>query len=71
VVHNGHLAIQAPEASVVLEFYPPDEEGRWTCRLNPMLSISFQEDEGGSIVSFTTHVPDGDFLRPRVAEDGG
>jgi CubicO group peptidase (beta-lactamase class C family) len=70
LVHNGHLAIKTPEGSVVIELYPPDEAGKWTLRLNPTVSISFQEDDEGSVVSFTAHTPDGDFLRPRVVEDG-
>jgi hypothetical protein len=70
LVHNGHLAIQTPEGPVVIELYPPDQAGKWTLRLNPTLSISFQEDDEGSVVSFTAHTPDGDFSRPRVVEDG-
>jgi hypothetical protein len=70
LLHNGHLAIQVPEGLVVIELYPPDEEGKWTLRLNPTVSISFQEDDEGRVVSFTAHTPDGDFLRPRVVEDG-
>jgi hypothetical protein len=66
LIHNGHLGVKTPEVAVVLELYPPDEEGRWTFRLNPTVSISFQEDEEGNIVSFTAHSPEGDFVRPRV-----
>ncbi len=66
LIHNGHLAVKTPEVSVVLELYPPDEEGRWTFRLNPAVSVSFQEDEEGNVISFTAHTPEGDFVRPRV-----
>jgi CubicO group peptidase (beta-lactamase class C family) len=66
LIHNGHLGVKTPEVAVVLELYPPDEEGRWTFRLNPTVSISFQEDEEGNVVSFTAHTPEGDFVRPRV-----
>jgi len=66
LIHNSHLAIKIPEVTVVLELYPPDEEGRWAMRLNPSVSISFQEDEDGDVVSFTSHSPEGDFIRPRV-----
>jgi CubicO group peptidase (beta-lactamase class C family) len=66
LIHNGHLAVKMPEVAVVLELYPPDEEGKWYFRLNPTVAISFQEDEDGNVVSFTAHSPEGDFVRPRV-----
>jgi CubicO group peptidase (beta-lactamase class C family) len=66
LIHNGHLAIKTPEPPLVLELYPPDKEGKWIFRLNPTVSVSFQEDEEGNVVSFTAHTPEGDFVRPRV-----
>ena len=66
LIQNGHLAVKTPEVAVVLELYPPDEEGKWYVRLNPTLAISFQEDEDGNVISFTAHTPEGDFVRPRI-----
>jgi CubicO group peptidase (beta-lactamase class C family) len=66
LIHEGRLAFKVPEAAVVLESYPPDKEGRWTFRLNPAVSASFQEDEQGNVISFTAHTPEGDFVRPRI-----
>jgi hypothetical protein len=66
LIHDGHLGVKTPEVAVVLELYPPDEEDRWIFRLNPTVSISFQEDDEGNVLSFTAHTPDGDFVRPRV-----
>jgi CubicO group peptidase (beta-lactamase class C family) len=66
LIHNGHLGVRTPEVAVVLEMYPPDGEGKWTFRLNPAVSVSFQEDEEGNVISFTAHTPEGDFVRPRV-----
>ncbi|MCP4212878.1 MAG: alpha/beta fold hydrolase [Halieaceae bacterium] len=66
LIHNSHLAIKIPEVAAVLELYPPDEVGRWAIRLNPAVTISFQEDEAGTVVSFTSYSPEGDFVRPRV-----
>jgi len=66
LIQNGHLAVKTPEVAVVLELYPPDEEGKWHVRLNPTLAISFQEDEDGNVISFTAHTPEGDFVRPRI-----
>lgn len=66
VIHNGRLAVKIPEVAIVLELYPPDAEGKWYMRLNPAVGISFQEDDDGNVVSFTSHSPEGDFVRPRV-----
>jgi CubicO group peptidase (beta-lactamase class C family) len=66
VIRNGHLGVKTPEVAVVLETYAPDEEGKWYFRLNPAVSVSFQEDEEGNVVSLTAHTPEGDFPRPRI-----
>jgi CubicO group peptidase (beta-lactamase class C family) len=72
VIHNGHLAIEVPGTVVPLELYAPDEEDKWALRLNPAVSISFQDSADGQIVSFTSHTPEGDFIRSRVEpEDVG
>jgi CubicO group peptidase (beta-lactamase class C family) len=68
LIHNGHLAVKVPEAMVILELFPPDAEGRWIMRLNPSVSISFQEDEAGSVISFTSHTPDENVVRPRLEQ---
>jgi hypothetical protein len=66
LIHNDHLSLRVPGVAVLVELYPPDEEGRWAMRLNPSVSISFQEDEDGTVVSFTSHSPEGDNVRPKV-----
>jgi len=68
LIHNHHLAVKIPEVTVILELYAPGEDGKWAMRLTPSVSISFQEDEDGNVVSVTSHSPEGDFVRPRVAE---
>jgi hypothetical protein len=68
LVHDGRLAIKIPESVVPLELYAPDEEGNWFFRLNPVLSVSFQESADGEALSFTSHTDEGDFVRPRVKE---
>lgn len=68
LIHDGRLAVKIPQATVALELYPPDGEGKWYFRLNPSVAISFQESEDGKVVSFTSHSPEGDFVRPRVEE---
>jgi hypothetical protein len=66
LIHNNHLSVKVPSVAVALELYPPDAEGKWAMRLDPAVSISFQHDDDGRVVSFTSHTPEGDFVRPRV-----
>jgi CubicO group peptidase (beta-lactamase class C family) len=68
LIHDGRLAVKIAQAAVPLELYPPDEEGKWFFRMNPTVSISFQESDDGQVLSFTAHTPEGDFLRPRVED---
>jgi hypothetical protein len=68
LIHNGHLAMKVPEAMVILELFPPDADGRWIMRLNPSVAISFQEDEAGNVISFTSHAPGEDVIRPRLQD---
>ncbi len=71
IIHNNHLAIKAPESSVVRELYPPDEEGKWYVRLDPTLAVSFNASDDGRIESLTVHTPDGDYVWPRVEPGEG
>jgi hypothetical protein len=66
VFQNGRLGIKVPDVLVILELYPPDEEGKWHLRLNPEIAISFNESQDGLVESFTSHTPEGDFVQPRV-----
>jgi CubicO group peptidase (beta-lactamase class C family) len=66
VFQNGRLGIKVPDVLVILELYPPDEEGKWHLRLRPEIAISFNESEDGRVESFTSHTPEGDFVHPRV-----
>jgi hypothetical protein len=68
LIHDDRLAIKVPQVAVPLELYPPDEEGKWFFRLNPTASISVRVSEDGLVLSFTSHSPEGDFVRPRVEE---
>ena len=67
VARDGHLDADIPEGRVV-NLEAADEEGKWFFRLNPTVSISFQESEDGQVLSFTSHSPEGDLERPRVEE---
>jgi hypothetical protein len=49
-----------------LELLPPDGEGRWAIRLNPMILFTFDKGEDGKIVSITRWVGDDKLVMPRV-----
>ncbi len=66
IIHNGHLAFKIPGVEIPLELYPPDEEGWWALRLNPTMTVRFNEDETGRVVSYTARSPEGEAVRPRV-----
>ena len=70
LIHNGRLAFKTPAIPVPLELYPPDENGLWYLRLTPQVSVRFNEDEDGKIMSYTTYGPGGEVVRPRVEVEG-
>jgi len=66
LVHNEHLAFEVPEQMVILELYPPDEDGWWELRVNPGVAVRFDESEDGRIESFTVRTREGETVHPRV-----
>jgi len=69
IIQNEGLALDIPGQPVLLELFPPDEEGKWYIRLNPQLAIVFNESTDGKVESFTAYLPDGTtLLRPRIEE---
>jgi hypothetical protein len=71
MVHEGCLAARVPDRPEPLAFVGPDARGRWRLKANPRISISFQEDENGRVVSYTVHHPGGTIVRPRVEPKKG
>jgi CubicO group peptidase (beta-lactamase class C family) len=51
-----------------LELLPPDGEGRWALRLNPMILFTFDQGDDGRIVSITRCVGDDRLVMPRVKD---
>ena len=51
VIQNGTLALDIPGQPVLLELFPPDDEGKWHFKLNPQLAIAFNESINGTIES--------------------
>ena len=67
VIVDGRLALDIPGQPVLLELYPPDDDGRWYMRVNPIVAISFNESGGGEVQSLNLHLPDGTTLtRQRI-----
>ncbi len=65
---NGRLALDIPDAPVILELYPPDDEEKWYVRLNPSVAIRFNESADGEVESFTSYSSEGELVRPKVKE---
>jgi len=51
VIQNNRLAVDVPQ-QMVFEFFPPNEDGVWVCRLTDKLKLRFIEDEGGQVNEF-------------------
>ena len=66
LVHKDRLAVKLPTLPTALELRAPDAEGKWALRLNPMVSMRFNEDEKGAVVSYTAFAGGEELLRPRV-----
>ena len=49
LVQNNRLAVDVGAA--VLELHPPDENGRWIARIDPGVSVRFDQGEDGWIAS--------------------
>ena len=66
VIHDGKLALVIPGQPVELDLYPPDENGMWVMKLNPTVTISFNEVDG-KIDSLVLYLPDGTtYTRKRI-----
>jgi CubicO group peptidase (beta-lactamase class C family) len=65
IMQNNTLALEIPDIGL-MELTHPDEEGRWTRKLNPVFAVSVIETADGEVVSHTAHTPQGDFVRFRV-----
>lgn len=70
VIHDGRLALDIPGQPIELELFPPDDEGKWYIRVNPMVAVSFKETDEGRIDSLTLHLPDGTtYIRKRIDDN--
>jgi CubicO group peptidase (beta-lactamase class C family) len=65
---DGGLAVDIP-GKIMLELKPPDEHGRWVCRLFDQFAVSFVKDEQDRVTvmryhedEFTAELPKGEAL---------
>ncbi|MCB9891498.1 MAG: beta-lactamase family protein [Planctomycetes bacterium] len=66
---EGKLVAHAPSVPIPLAFEPPKGDSkRWTLVLDPAVTIDFQEDEQGNVVSYTAYRGDTARVRKRVPE---
>jgi hypothetical protein len=66
VIHEGVLALDIPGQPIELDLFPPDEDGMWYLRVNPVTAVSFIELDN-EIESIVFHLPDGTkYTRKRV-----
>ena len=54
VLQHGRLAVDYPE-QMVYELFPPDADGRWVFRSNPVFAVEFQLDADGRAEALTFH----------------
>ncbi|MHC4826043.1 MAG: serine hydrolase domain-containing protein [Planctomycetota bacterium] len=64
---NSRLWLLVPNVPD-LELLPPDGEGRWAIRLNPMILFTFDKGDDGRIVSITRWVDNAKLVMPRAVE---
>ena len=66
VIQNNRLAVDVPQ-QMVFEFFPPNENGVWVCRLIDKLKVRFIEDESGQVNSFELIEGEDTILFNRIA----
>ena len=68
IIRGEGLAVEIAANNMVLDLYPPDDEGFWSLRMNASVRLRFDEDEDGNVVSYTVLLPDGtEQVRRRVS----
>jgi len=68
LIQNEHLAVLVPGVDVAYELYPPDDDGWWALRLNPAVTVRFNRDAAGNVISYTARSPQGMEDRIRVPD---
>ena len=66
VIQNNRLAVDVPQ-QMVFEFFPPNEDGVWVCRLTDKMKIRFMEDEEEQVTGFVLLEEDDSVLFDRVS----
>ena len=50
VAQNGQLALDIPD-QLIFDLHVPDQNGRWTFKMNNKVSVGFKKDQAGKVVS--------------------
>jgi CubicO group peptidase (beta-lactamase class C family) len=66
IFENGRLAVRNPRLPGPVALRPTGRMHLFSVPINPSVSVRFNEDTDGNIVSHTVIAPDGEFERPRV-----
>lgn len=61
---KDRLSLKAPP-NIVVQLRPTAERVMWQVRQNPVISISFQRDDSGEVVSMTRHIGDVELVMSR------
>jgi CubicO group peptidase (beta-lactamase class C family) len=64
MVKGDRLALDVP-GQMVYQLEPPDDEGKWTFSLTDEIAVSFDREDGGSVVGLRMHQSGMTFELPR------
>lgn len=66
IYENGKLAVKNPALPNPVALRPTGKPNVFSVPINPNVSVRFNEDEKGNIISHTVVTPTGEYERPRV-----
>jgi hypothetical protein len=66
IYENGRLAVKHPALPSPVLLRPTGKPGLFSVPINPSVSVRFNEDANGNIISHTVVTPNGEYERPRV-----
>ena len=64
-IQNNRLAVHVP-GQVTFELHPPSDDGRFSFRAMPVISVAFHESQDGQVASMTLYKPGQEEKLPRV-----
>jgi hypothetical protein len=70
IYENGRLAVRNPALPSPVALRPTGKPNVFSVPINPIVSVRFNEDAQGNIISHTVVTPNGEVERPRVKLKG-